>query len=491
MFRLSAIYIAADLLMKGMGLILLPVYTRYLTTSDYGVMSVATVVGTIAGTVLSLGLGGAALKFYYDYEGRERRELYGTLWLFLIVVPGVAFLGIEIFAADLLDAAFRQVPYSPYLRIALWTAYVNIAFATVPKEMFRASEQATHYSGLNLVQFLVTAVVAIVLVVGYDQGAAGALRGRLWGTIAVAILASVAMRRAARVAMRKDILRRALLYSTPLVPHYLSHWVLTASDRVILERYVDMSEVGLYALGYQIGGVLSLIAIAANNAIIPAFGKLDTRDPEAVGRVMHIVTWFVVVCTFVAIGLAIFGGDVIALLTPPSYHAAAVVVPWVVLGYVFMALYFPSIDVINLLLADTKKIALCTTIAAATNIGLNLVFIPHYGIMAAAITTAASYLVLCVSLGYFARRGLRLPFEFKRMGLVLMAGAATVAVGLLPDAGLTVQNVGLRILSILVFPALLWATGFLNAGELRWLRTVIASRGRRKASAEAREDTEE
>jgi len=469
-FVRSGLYAAGDILTKGLGLLLLPLYTAYLMPADYGILAVANVVSAVAGIVLTLGLSGSALKFYYELKGDERKCFYGSLWLFLILVPGVILILIEFSANSLFNAFFTKVPYSPYMRLALWTAYFTVAFTILPKELFRAAGRAIGFTMLNVGQFTLASGLTIWLVVGLRQGAAGALWASLISVVGIGIVSTILLWNSVHFNFDLRLLKRAFLYSFPLLPHFLSHWVLSGSDRVILERYVPLSDVGVYTVGYQIGSAMMLFAIAGNNSLIPLFGALNVSNYRDVEKLMQIVTYYILGLTIIALGLSLFSGEIIYTLTPTDYHHAVVVVPWVVLGYLFMALYFPAVNVLTLVVGDTRRVAICTVGAALVNVGLNLWLIPKYGAIAAAVTTAIAYMLLGTGIFAFAHKVLPVPYEYKRIGIILGGGFVTFLVGSnLPSVSF-VSSILLKALSIVLFIALLWRNRFFNQQELRALK---------------------
>ena len=478
--RLSSIYAAGDILTMGIGLILLPLYTAFLLPEEYGILAVATVVGTVAAIVLTLGLNGSALKFYYDLKGDERKRFYGSLWIFLIAIPAAVLMIIEVSGARFFSLVISQVPYSPFIRLALWGSFFTVAFMTIAKELLRASERAWAYTGLSVAYALLVTIFTAGLVMGLKQGAEGALWARLIAVMVTAVFSTIILRRSIQFSFDPFLLKKALLFSLPLLPHFLSRWVLHASDRIILERFVPLADVGIYAVGYQIGTIMMLFALAGNNSIIPMFGRLDVKKEKDVSHLMQIITYYILGLTFIGVAIALLSPEILHLISPAEYHSAARVVPWIVLGYLFMALYFPPMNSVTMILGKTRTVGFCTTGVALLNIGLNLWLIPIYGMLAAAVTTAIAYMVLFTAIFIFSRSMIPLPFEFRRISIILIMGLATFWIGwnLSPPGlwgGILTKGV-----SLLAFPVLLLFSGFFNQQE-RHVASEICFRFRKSA----------
>jgi O-antigen/teichoic acid export membrane protein len=463
-FRLASVYAVGDLFIRGATILLLPLYAAYLTPHEYGILAVATSMAGLASVVFAMGLNGAVVRFYYELSEHERPNFYGTLWLALLVGPALLLIGLELLGGRLLTGLLNQVPYEPYLRLAFLIAWTSVALLTIPLEVFRASERPAAYITLSLGQFAFGAILTVVLVVVLGRGAAGALLARLIAALATGIIGLVILRGYLQSRIYWPNLQRAVAYGLPLLPHFLSHWILTASDRIILERYVPLSEVGVYSIGYQIGSVMILFIAACNNGVFPLFGRLNPRNPPEVAALVRIVTYYVAALAVIGVGIALFAKEIVLVLAS-RYASSAAIVPWVVLGYMFYALYFPAMNTIMLVEKRTKWVPVFTGTAAAANVVLNLLFIPRFGIVAAAITTAVSYALLFALVFLSAQRMRPLPYEYRRVALILAAGVGVYSLSLLGRAMLPSVSLLVKAGALVAFPVLLWILGFPNEVE--------------------------
>ena len=470
---LSGIYAIGDLSVRGLRFFLLPLYTAYLTSDDYGILSIARVVTSIAVAGMSLGLNGAAFKFYYDFDGDQRKRFYGTLWIFLLVIPGLLLILTELVGPIIFKQVFRHVPYSPYLRLALWTSYFTIAFANLSRELLKASERAIPFILINLVRSVLIIGITIWLVAYLKMGAVGALYANFIGVAVTAFVSISIIRKYVSFSFDLSLIKKALLFGIPLIPHFLAHWVLAASDKVILERYTSLQQVGVYSVGYLLGSIMMLFVAACNNAIFPLFGRAKPIDDSQTRTLAKMTTYYVLAISSIGLCIALFSREVIYLAVPVSYHKAVSIVPWVVLGYFFMGLYSIPMGIVVLVISNTKPVSLYTTLAAVINIVLNILLIPRFGMKAAAITTAISYLVLFIGVFSFAHRTLPLPYEYRRISNILFVAILIFAAGWsLSPSGIW-AGIVTKLLLLACFPLLLWLTGFLNEEEYKGIRRIV------------------
>jgi O-antigen/teichoic acid export membrane protein len=468
-------------LVRGLAFALLPVYTRYLSPAEYGIVALTVTCTVVLGMLYPLGLRGAVSRTYYESGPvRERKERVGTLWIAMILSAAVSALVLDRIGPSLAAAILPEVPFHPYLRLAVWTAFLGVLGIT-PLVLLQAQERALAYALLTLGTALTTTAVTLWLVVS-GGGARGYLQGALIGAAVAAIPYLGLMIRQIRPVFRMRILVPALAFSLPLVPHTVAGWALEMSDRAILTRFLPLHDVGVYSLGYQLGAAMGLVTAAFNAAWVPfLFGTLKDEGEVAHPKLARLVTYYAVALCFIGLGWSLLMEHAIRLIAGPEFREAYRITPWVVGGYVFAGLYLiPT----NLLFwrQRTRAIPLVTLAAGAVNVGLNLWLVPRYGAIAAAWSTLVAYGVLLVLTWLNAERLHPFPYEYRRLGLMAgLALALFLAGQLLPFPSPSLEVAG-RVLLWLAFPFGLIALGKFDRAELAALTRLI--RGRRHPPAE-------
>ncbi|MFH0882960.1 MAG: oligosaccharide flippase family protein [bacterium] len=431
LLKTSSLYALGDLITRGMNFFLLPIYTAFLTPEDFGIIGIANVLAMMFPIVFTLGIRGAALKFYYDYQDeQERRTFYGTIWIFSIVLPTLGYILIEFAGRSFHGSLFEQVPFDPYLHLTLLIGFLTAVFVTIPRELFRAAERPTAYSSMNLGVFLLSTAFTFWLVVGLKRGAEGALLAKVLGNVVVAVPLGVFLVRYVRIRFDTKMFRRALAYSIPMIPHMLSLWLLASVGRLILERHVPLADVGRFNFAFTLSSVLFLLASAMNNALIPVFGNLVRGDELREKNAARASTYLVAMTTGLALPMYLFMPEALHLLTPPSYHGAAGPFPLLLLGFLFNALYTIPANVLTLGAGNSRIIGVSTITAAVLNVGLNLLLVPKFGVMGAALTHAITYAVFFAICYYFAQRILPLHYEYFNIGVFLLIAAGGIPVNL-------------------------------------------------------------
>ncbi len=474
----SAVYGLGSVLVRGLAFLLLPLYTRYLSPAEYGIVALSTTVTVVLGLLYPLGLRGAVSRTYYEGgTDEERKARLGTMWIAMILAAGIMAVALDRLGPALAGVLLPEIPFHPYLRLAVWTAFLGVLGVT-PLVVLQAQERPAAYVAATIWAALVTTAVTVWLVVR-GGGAAGYLQGALIGAGLAALPYLALTVGQIRPVFRTAVLTAALAYSLPLVPHALAGWALEMSDRAILTRLIPLHDVGVYSLGYQLGAAMGLLTTAFNAAWVPfLFGALKEEGEASHPKLARLVTYYAAALCFVGLGWALLVKHAIGLLAGPEFHEAHRITPWVVGGYVFSGLYLiPT----NLLFwrRQTRIIPLVTLAAGATNIGLNLLLVPRYGAIAAAWSTLAAYAVLLLFTWRSAERIHRFPYEYRRLGLMAGLGLALFLTGqLLPFASPAVE-IAARVLLWLAFPLGLIALGTFDRAELA---ALTGSLRRRKSS---------
>ena len=462
----SAIFVVADFLQLAIGFFLLPLYTSHLGPADYGALSVARAVGAILIVLYLQSLESAYVRFYYDLEDeRRRREFFGSLWVVQLGYTAVITAGLEIAGRAGLFEHLISVPYDPHLRLVVWTTFLIATALLLPRALFLAREQAWYYAGSNIFLFLLSLAAIVYFVAWRGEGAAGSLRGTFIATACVAVPGVAYVLYNIRLTVNMQDVKRALALALPLVPHLLSLWVLSLADRVILERYVSLDDVGVYSLGYQIGSVPQLVAFAVATAIDPFYFRVAATRADARPILSTLATYYILIVTCAGIATVALAPEMITLMKArPEYRAALTVIPWVVLGSAVRGFYFVFLAALTYA-KSVRMLPLVTVAAAILNIALNVILIPRFGYIAAAITTVAAYVVQAVMLYYFAQRSFPIPYQWRRLAILTLAaglwGAILWSIAL-PNP---LVSLGVKGLLLAFFPAALFLMRFFPAEE--------------------------
>jgi len=395
LLKSSAIYAIGMIIPKIMSIILLPIFTRILEPSDYGILAYTASIVEFLFIFSVLALNSFVLRFWMDFDPSDeagRRRLVGAVFTFLCV-SNLALQGIYFLVGPMVLRGFGvEVPFYPYFALSLGASFFNV-MAVIPLAMYRLLDRPGAYVSLMVGRSLSYYGLAYVLVVHFDQGLLGmylaqAITYGVFGIFYVGVIW-----RHGSFTWDLGIVRKGLVFSLPLIPGVLAHLVIHLIDRVMLEAYVTLDRLGIYSIGYTLG-FFSLTALvqggykAFEPAVFQAWGR---DDFEATWR--RIRSAFVAFLVVAAVGVGLLGQELLVVLTDPKFHGAYLVVPLLAL-----AACLRGIVVLYTLLLVSAKMTRASTrvilVGAAVNVVVNLMLIPQLGIMGAAWSSVASFVVM-------------------------------------------------------------------------------------------------
>ena len=451
---------------------LIPVYTRYLTPSDYGHLEIYQTTLSILVIILAMGLTSALFMSYFKYDDEERRKtVVGTAFIFL---TGTSFLFLVILlalAGDFSRVFFGSTAYTFYFRVIFLTLFFNVGTA-IAFSVLRVREQSKRYAIFALVQFLTSAGLSILFVVGLHRGVLGILEG---GLIAIFLLYSLLLRdiiKNARLSFSIAQLKEMLSFGLPLVPAGLGVWIMTMADRYFLQFLSTPQELGLYSLGYKFGMVVQGLVVGPFSLAWGAFFWSVTKDKNAKEIYSSVFTYFTLVGMAVALVVSVLSKEALEVMAAPAFHGAYRVIPLIAVSYVLYGCYLILPVGINLE-KKTKYLAATVGVGAVVNLGLNYLLIPSYGMMGAAVATLSAYLLLPVGTYFVSRRYYPIKYEWGRVAKIF------VAAGLVYAGSLFVRNDSamiaglLKLLSLLGFPLLLLAFRFFKPEEMQKIKEIV------------------
>lgn len=461
--RGALIYGVGDFLPKAASLLLLPLLTVYLMPSELGILAAVATYGQLLSFVLQLNLSGALLRFYTESSDVDRRQLAGTivaaslLWG-LALTALVATLG-----GPLLDHAFRDVRFDPYLRLGTWL-YLLISLRQVPLAVLQMQQRPLLYRALTTVEFVLTTGLMLYFVVGRRAGALGSLTGQTIGQLAALVLLFGAIRRQVTLTLKTDVIWRCLRFSFPLVAYSIGAWTMDATSRVFVEHGVGVAELGVYNVAAQIALIVGFAVNAVGLAFTPIYYQTMATE-SGPDRIAEFGRRYWAATLALALAVALLAPDLVRLLTTPKYAAAAALVPILVVPQALIAIWQMVVHSF-FLKHKTHNLAGLTLLSGAASFGLNAWLVPRWGVVGAALAQVLVHSLMTGGAVYLSRRLVRVPFEVTSM-LAASGGAVALyaLVGGVTGEGSSPVVLTIRIASVAAYVAALYVTGVLRGRE--------------------------
>ena len=465
--RHSVIYGLGGIVSRLLAVFLLPLYTRYLDRADFGAVGMIVAMTAVLVTVLRLGISSAFFRFYFDSrEPAQRRLVVRTSFWFTMASATLGLVAGVVLAAPLADVL--GVDDANLVRagfVGVW-AQMNYEQLTA---LFRVEERSTAYVLASLANIAVTVGATVLLVVGLEKGAIGVIVGSFTGTLVVYLALLAVHREQLGLQFSRPLLREMNRFGIPLVPAALALILVNFSDRFFLVHLDGLAEVGLYEIGVRIASAMVLLLTAFRLAW-PAFAYSIEDDDEAKQTYSFVLTYLVLIASWLALALGLLAPWLVRLLTQPQFYAGQRVVPLLAFGVVAYAAYI----VMAIGVGRAKRTQFnwaITGVAAALNVALNLILIPPYGMMGAAVATVAAYVVMFLAMTWYAQRVFPVAYQWRR---VLTAAGAAVALLLLGKG--VGGGLAAALALVAVYPLTLLVLGFYLPAERTYLRRLAQPR---------------
>jgi len=462
--RHSLIYGAGAILARAVSFVMLPIYTRYLTTADYGVMALIDLtldfVSIVAGARLALGV----FRFYHKEDNEDARcQIASTA--FLLICGLYCIMGAAVFAvaSPVSMLLFGSGANAGLIRLAA----VNVALgslAIVPLALAQVKDLSGLYVGASMLNMLFLVVMELGLTgVFLASLIANAVVGAFLGAW---IIRTCGLRWSS--AWTSDLLR----YGVPLMGSQVGTFLATFSDRYFLQAAADESSVGLYNLAYQFGFLLVMVGVTPMYQVwAPKRFKIAREEnaDELLSRGLLIMS-VLMFSTFV--GISLYVGDVLRVMATPAFWPASQYVTLILIAYVFQS-WANCVDIGVLLEERTGFLAFANAVSAVVAVVGYSLFVPRYLAWGAAGVTVVAFAVRFILTYAFAQRLRRVRYEWRPvLVLVVWAGLITLAGYLLPTMGL-VLSLSLRTGLVLLFFVGLWLLPILQVADRSAVRRVV------------------
>lgn len=429
LFSNTVTYAVANMLQRGMMLILLPIYARHFSKAEFGAMDILYQSILVLIILSSVGMPQGLPRAMHreNVTEEDNRRLIGVLTLLILPVTAIVFALIWYFSAAIAVVLFNAQGEELWIRLGA-AFFVSMVIQQYPLEILKASQRSLEYSLWSIGTFLIATACNVYFIVVMEMGLVGMLIANIvgFGVIGVVLLA----RCFRQMSFNFDFyrLRPLLEFGLPMLPALLGRKILEVSDRYMLPHYHSLDSLGEYVMGAKVSNIVEvLVLVPFLFAWQPFFYSISQRA-EARTIFARVALYFLSVAAVVFMALYIVHGSVLNFIGNGEYNASSSVVLILVLAALINGVQYtisPGIHIASKLVQESAMMVA----AAFLNIGLNVLLIPPYAATGAAIATLLSYLVYLISTFFLAQTNYRINYPWSRMAKILsIAGVFMVMI---------------------------------------------------------------
>lgn len=478
----TIIYGMGDMLAKSIGFFLIPLYTHYLNTEQYGALELLDLTTYIVGLLLAMGIAQSVVRYYFEYEDTKRRgQVISVAMISIWAVSLVALAALITFSRDVSGIVFGGPDYYKYFNIIFITMVINLS-NEIPMTLLRIEQKSVFFVSVSMAKLAISLTLNIVFIVYFGMGIMGILLAGLIASSLVGVFLTVYILNRVKLSYPIDIMKAMLGYSIPLIGSWAGMFVLHFGDRFLLQRLDSLDSVGIYALAYKFG-------MMGNTLILTPFlmtwapKRFEiVKQPDAKKVYAHVFTYFCLIQLFVSLGIAVLIRDVIGVVAEEGYRTAYLYTPAILLAYIFYGSY-SYVQFGVLLKKKTKYLGISSIFVAVANIGLNYWLIPIMGIWGVTLVTVISFGLLVGIIFPFAQRLYHIPYQWGRLlKMAIVTGVLYLIAGQVNPDNVAVSML-VKFLIAFSFPFVLYLIGFFTKEE-RAKMAQLWSRIRKRGTGE-------
>ena len=393
----SLIYSCSGLLLKCFSFFLLPLYTTYLTTEDYGITSVTSSFISTACFIVAFSLFSAVMRFYVELKNDERKlkRFYGTI-VTLVFLSGIVFaIVLSIFHKAVSKYLFSGIDYFPLIFVCLISLIFNCQH-TIFDNILRSQQKALKSSIFSIGYFFLSVTLNIVFVVFFRLGALGTILATLigYGVYTIYFVVEMSVKHTIEFCIDFDLLKSALKYSIPIMPHNLSTNIAVFISKIFISGSGSLSDLGVYTVAAQFGNVADTIQCYVDSAYGPwLYEKLHNKENEFKTVIRNNINLLLSVIGLFFLGISLFAQDYIVLFIEKSYVDAWKYVPLIVTVFSIKTAYYFFVEVLFYFKDASRKLFWATITSSFVNIILSYFLIPIGGVYGSILADAISMLL--------------------------------------------------------------------------------------------------
>lgn len=434
-FKHTLFYSAGNLLSRGLNFLLLPFYSHFITTNEFGIYSVIVSAVTILSTIINLGFPSIFIKNLSEVNtDEERKKIFSNIFLVVLSVSIISFLIVLAFSKSLSllltgNENFQIEVVLGFLAILVY----NISYYI--SSVYITREESKRFVSKTAISAILNFTLNLLFTGYFRYGINGIFLAQILSSTALIYLSKDGIEKYFEFKLDVKLFRQLFLLSLPLFFSGLFSILVEVIDRIFIIKILDETSAGIYSFGYRLALIYNLFILSFKTSWIPHFMKLKNLDDyERARHIGRIFTKLIYVSALIILTITLFIDEIFELkifdvdIIASQYKSASEIILVVMLGYFFslmMTFYSPAPYLTN----KTIHFLVSDLIAAITNIILNLILIKSFGIKGAAYSTLVAFFFGAVYLCVYSSKVVKIYYEFRKVIFVILVSVLIYFVG--------------------------------------------------------------
>lgn len=451
--------------------LLLPLYTRHLTPTDYAVISLVALFTSFLRPIMSLGTSTSVFRFYNEIENEfDRGKVFYSSLLLIIIWTFLIFVFTYQSRNGISTLLFDINSFSNFIVIGILTS-AFLSIYNIPMFILRAEGKSQRFVINKFIKLFFGIVITIIFVVIFKRGAIGVLEASCLTSFLFAVYALSYQMKRARRGIDKSLFLKFFKFGLPLVFAGFSMVFLNSSGKYFLKKLSTLEILGVYSIGYTIGSGINLFIGAFQNAW-PQF-LFNYKDKNQASQFYgSVFTFYVAIMGVLWLLISIFSKEIVFLMTTKPFWDCYKVIPIVSSAYILYGA--ASITSAGIYIKDkTYNDYFMSPLSAFVCVVLNYFFIKNFGMIGAAWATFFSFFVLFCIYTLIGIKYLKIDFDLKRISFLLIIFLVGYAITLTPNSFNMVQFIIFKFILFIFILVLLISFESLFKKEYYFLKSNI------------------
>jgi len=473
----TSIYMLGDMLRYSVSLVMLPIYTRYLTPADYGVVELLSMLIDFSTIIFGARVGQSVFRFYCTTHNETDRNIIITSALFLgALFSGIGAIAVAALSEPLSLAIFSDNLYSGYITLLAINMFL-LPLTELPLVHIRAQQRPWLFFSFSLLKLVIQVTLNIYFVVMHEMHVEGVIYSAVLSSLVMAVLLTGYSLYTAGIRVKLSTCKELFSFSLPLKLAAIGSFYLTFGDRYILNMFTDLSQVGIYALGYRFGFIFTLIAWTPFQKMWDAEKYTIHKQPNAIQTYQKVFLYTSSILILFGLCISLFTRDLLRVMSDPAFWDAYKIVPIIIVAYIIQA-WTRYCNLGIFLEKKTMQITYAEIIAVVVVTIAYFTLIPAYGIYGAAWATVIGFSARFYWTNLKSTRLYDMQLPWRKVGLASLLALVAFGLSWFAPEGI-IASIAVRSVLVLGFLAAFFALPILSRDEKGEVWSLILRRQRR------------
>lgn len=458
---------------RGLSIFLIPLYTKVLSPSDYGMLDLFLAYLAFVNMTLTLDIVSGLARFYIGPKNIFAKSVMASTVLFFTFFCYSLFVFINfLFLEDISHFVIGVSGNDLFFKIGLAYLWFNGLIYVLTNQL-RFDSRSKKHAIVNIVNSLVTVISSFVFVLVFDFKLVGIIGGYLIGSFFTFIHLLFINKNVYSFTFSGLYLKRMLAFSFPLLFSGISVWINLFIDRIILSNYVNLEQIGLFGIGARLSSIAGIFIIGVQSSLGPIIYEKHHQHETPI-KIAQIFRFFILFSILGYLLLCMFSPEILNLFTSSEYSKANSVIYFLIPASILSQIYFvfaPGPWIIK----NSKFVMWTNIIGAIFNIITNLILVPKYGIIGASIATLTTHFLIFLINMIYSQKMYYIPYQWAPIIWSLCYAVISIVIFELADfAGIIKYFISI----IIVIGFLLFSINFklFSISELRAFKILILNK---------------